>query len=468
MSTPDLVTSPSAERFQSREELIQYLEQQAGAAVEKALGSGQVRVERRVPWVTSGPVGQDSAGYSVLKAAAYAMGFLGPDQAKEEIHVHQQLRELYKGYGFIPHYGHHSFLVPLAADHLPAFEPQGQKLQEEVRAKMNVHRHRFDPDEAGWIAQRLGLATKALGTLSDTAGGSLVQLPVLGELIELQRNMEVMSRAGCREIALPPNGRIQFPKLTGGSTAYWVGEAAAVTESTPSTGNLDLQAKKLGVLVKLNNELLRFASPSAEGLVRMDMARVAALKADLAMLEGTGGTQIKGLLTYSDITTHTASVTGGTGDTFQPQDVALMEGKLPDAVGEPTAWLMRKNYYAVLMNRRADAATAGDAAGPFVFARSRENAAQAPQRELYGVPVIRSAQVSNTRSKGGANNLTYVLLGYFPDWIVARLGVMEFLASGMGDTALQNDQTWLRGIQHVDAGARHGASFVLCDQLVVG
>lgn len=58
--------------------------------------------------------------------------------------------------------------------------------------------------------------------------------------------------------------------------------------------------------------------------------------------------------------------------------------------------------------------------------------------------------------------------GYFPDWIVSRLGVMEFLASGMGDSALQNDQTYLRGIQHIDAGPRNAASFVLCDQLVVG
>ena len=73
----------------------------------------------------------------------------------------------------------------------------------------------------------------------------------------------------------------------------------------------------------------------------------------------------------------------------------------------------------------------------------------------------------NTRTKGAASNLTYILLGYFPDWIVARLGVMEFLACGLGDTALQNDQTYLRGIQHIDAGPRNAASFVLCDQLVV-
>ena len=58
--------------------------------------------------------------------------------------------------------------------------------------------------------------------------------------------------------------------------------------------------------------------------------------------------------------------------------------------------------------------------------------------------------------------------GYFPDWIIARMGVMEFLASGHGDTALQNDMTFLRGIQHIDAGPRHPASFIVCDQLIVG
>src|SRR5262249_17561190 len=69
------------------------------------------------------------------------------------------------------------------------------------------------------------------------------------------------------------------------------------------------------------------------------------------------------------------------------------------------------------MNRRADAATAGDQKGPFLFFRSRASAADPPPRELYGTKAVGSAQVSNTRSKGSGNNLTYVLLGYFPDWI---------------------------------------------------
>jgi HK97 family phage major capsid protein len=450
----------ATDKFQSRDELVTFIEQQAGTAVEKALPA---RVERRVPWATSGPVGRDSAGYSVLKAAAFALGFVGPEFAKEEIHTHNQLRDLYQSYGFLPHHGQQSFLVPLASSHLPAFEPQGRKLRDELRQKMTAQANKFDPDEADWIGRKL--RRKALGT-TEEEGGELVPSAMLGELIDLQRSLEVFASAGAREIALPPNGRIAFPKLTAASVAYWVGEGSAITESQPSTANLELTAKKLGVFVKLNNELLRFASPSAEGLVRHDMARAAALKADLAMLEGSGSTQIKGVTTYSGITTHVAATTGTDGDTFTPADVAVMEAKLPDAVEAPTAWVMRKAMFAALVNRRADAVSAADGKGPFLFRDTRSLGADRPS-ELFGTKVVRSAQVAANRAKGSASNLTYILLGHFPDWIIARLGVMEFLASGHGDTAIQNDQTFLRGIQHIDAGPRNEASFVFCDDLVV-
>lgn len=143
-----------------------------------------------------------------------------------------------------------------------------------------------------------------------------------------------------------------------------------------------------------------------------------------------------------------------------------MDSLLPDAVDAPTAWVMRKAMFAALMNRRADAVSAADGKGQFLL-RGPTDTSSALPGDLYGTRVVRSAQVSNTRVKGSGTNLTYILLGYFPDWVVARMGVMEFLASGHGDTALQNDQTVLRGIQHIDAGPRQQASFVLCDQLIV-
>ncbi len=142
------------DKFQSREELVTFIEHETGAALEKAAYAAN-KVDRRLPWATSGPVGRDSAGYSVLKAAAYALGFVGPEQAKEEIHTHHQLRDLYAGYGFLPHHGHQSFFVPLASAHLPVFEPQGRRLRDEVHQKMTLHAGKYDPDEGDWLGRRL-------------------------------------------------------------------------------------------------------------------------------------------------------------------------------------------------------------------------------------------------------------------------------------------------------------------------
>ena len=159
--------------FQTREQIVEFIEEQTATAVEKSLAPQRVeqRVERRVPWVTAGPVCQDSAGYSVLKAAAFALGYVGPDQAKEEIHTHHQLRDLYAGYGFMPHHGAQSFLVPLSSAHLPVFEPHGLRLQKELRQKMTAQSSRFDPDEADWIGRRTGrFAQKALTLAGETDG----------------------------------------------------------------------------------------------------------------------------------------------------------------------------------------------------------------------------------------------------------------------------------------------------------
>lgn len=426
---------------------------------------------------TSGPVGKDSEPYSFMRAVAWAQKWLDRDACKLEADTHDRLKTWLKSQGFKPHHEAGSILVPFSTRHLPPAETSEQeRIVTETKARVKAWGSQVDPDEAAWVNKQIGgTYTKALGTLSDTAGGVLVGFPTLGELIDLQRNLEAFAAAGCSETTLPPNGRIQYPKLTGGATAYWVGEAASVTDSTQTTGYLDLIAKKLGILVKLNNELLRFTSATTEGMVRLDMARVAALKADLAMLEGTGGTQIKGLITYDSASSWTpntdklivvtASTTGGSGDTFEPEDVQRMIGALPDMVPEPTAWLMRKDMWSAILNRRADAATAGDQKGGFVFSLMRE-LGQKMQEQLQGYKVVRTSQISAARVKGGGSTLTYILTGYFPDWVVGRFGVMEFLSSGLGDTPLQNDQTWLRGIQHIDAGPRHASSFVLIDQLL--
>jgi len=416
-------------------------------------------------------------GYSFMKALALCRGWLKPEQAKVEYDIGMKLKGAYKKDGWLPEHENASFLVPFSTSHIPGGSDEADRLIAETRMRVKAGDRGYDPDEAAWLNKRFpGMVTKALGTISDTAGGSLVSMPSLGELIDIQRNREAFANAGASEVGLPANGRIQYPKLVGGATAYWVGEAASVTESQQVTGNLNLEAKKLGVRVSLNNELLRFTSPTTEALVRNDMAQVAARKVDLAMLEGTGGTQIKGLIQYDTqsawvygvdkVIKLTASTVATDGNTFDPEDVQRLMDALADE-DDPTAFLMRKQMFTAIKNRRASSGfAAADGEGLFMFDVTRSLQAGI-KPELQGLPVVRTSQINNTRVKGSGTNLTYIVCGNFKEWLIGRFGVMEFLTNIYGDTVFSQDQTQIRGIQHIDAGPRHLASFAWMDQLLV-
>ena len=128
-----VIGTPPADKFQSRDDLVDYIEQQTASALEKALRRGPC-ASSGVCRATSGPVGRDSAGYSVLKAAAFALGYLGPDQAKEELHVHQQLRSV-SGLWFRA-----ALRAPVVSGAIgdgphAGVEPHGQKLQQEIRTR---------------------------------------------------------------------------------------------------------------------------------------------------------------------------------------------------------------------------------------------------------------------------------------------------------------------------------------------
>jgi HK97 family phage major capsid protein len=487
MSTVDLKTEPANDAGKSSGfENVMKAVADIGDKFEK-VGSRLDAIEKaaKTPaagqWIPGAPgavIGGFSkdSNYSFLKLIGVAAGKMDPEKAKYEVEVSKHLKRIYARDGWQPSTSMGSFLAPTDVNDLQCRElnSEDERFVSEIKQKMcpSGSEFEFDHDQARWLTSK-GYRSKALGSVSDIAGGSLVGFPTLGQLVDLQRNMEVFSQAGATQVALGSNGMINFPKLTGATTANWVGEAAAATESTNATGDLALIAKKLAVLTTINNELLRFVNPTVEAMVRNDMATVAALKADLAMLEGTGGTQIKGLITYDSQSSWTFGVdkiiklvsTGAAtnGDIFNAKDLRRLADALPDGI-ELSQLVMRKDMFTKISNLRADAVSAADAAGPFVFDITRSMQDQLPPR-LNDIPVIRSSQVSGARVKGSGTTLTYILGGRFSDWLIGRVGVMEFLANPYSATPYTQDQTQIRGIQMLDAGARHAASFVWMDSL---
>ena len=428
-----------------------------------------------LPNVRQGEDPMSSRGFSFMKMLGVITGAVKPEEAKIEIDIHNRLLGCYRkefgnqGYRMSGREGVTSFIAPLAASYMQEqIVPRG--FQSELKQLVFAGTDGADYDHMRWIKRKQiqqTYGTKALSWLNELTGGALVAPPEMGELIELLRNKEALVNAGARTVPLPPQGRMVYPRQTAASLTFWVGENSPITESNIGTGEVTLQAKKLAVLIKAPNELIRFASPAAEALLRDDMTKSLALGLDLAGLEGQGGdTRPRGLINMQNINLVTSNAPTNNGDALVGPDIYRMIAAVEESNAEFESWIMRPKTLYKYYQLRADAVAQGDKAGPFLFNLIREAGADTPAT-LGGYPVVKSTQISQVRSKGTNNALTYVVGGMFSDLLIGMFGGIEFAATTMGDTAFVNDQTWVRGILSADIQARHEAAFVFMDNLDV-
>ena len=428
------------------------------------------------PHIRHGEDPMSSRGFSFCKMIGLLTGVTTRDQAKVELDIHERLNGVFckslgdAGYqwGGNGHIGLHKFLAPLATGFMQD-SVVDRNFRNEMKSLVIAGTDGATHDETSWIRRKMlqqqGYGSKALSWLSEVTGGALVAPPEQGELIELLRNKEALVNAGARTVPLPPQGRLKYPRQTSASTTYWVGENAPITESNIGTGEVTLQAKKLAVLIKAPNELIRFASPAAEALMRDDMTKSLALGLDLAGLEGNGGDhRPRGILNFQNVTRINSSDQRANGDALRGQDIYRLIAAIEEANAEMEAFIMRPKTLYKYYQLRADAVAQGDSGGPFLFNLIREAQGDTPAT-LAGYPVVKSTQVSQVRTKGTSTDLTYVLAGMWSDLLIGMFGALEFAATTMGDTSFANDQTWVRGILSCDIQARHEAAFAILDTI---
>lgn len=430
-----------------------------------------------VPNVRYGEDSMSSRGFSFMKMMGLITGAVNDDDAKTELDIHNRLHNIYvkelgsAGYGYAGkgRPGQGNFLAPLSTGFMHE-KLVPRDFRAEMKSLTAAGTDGADLDHMRWIRKKhlelMGYSgQKALSWLYGGSGGDLVAPPEFGELIELLRNKEALVNAGARVVPLPPQGRMKFPRQTSASLTYWIGENAPIPESQPGVGEVTLQAKKLAVLIKAPNELIRFASPAAEALIRDDMTKSLALGLDLSCLEGAGSdNQPRGIINDPGINLIGSSDARPNGDRLVPEDAYRMVAGIEEVNAEMEGFIMRPKTLYKYYQIRADAIAQGDKQGMFLFNLIREPSDGMNKPMLAGFPVTKSTQVSQVRSKGSASNLTYIIGGMWSDFLIGMFGAMEFAASTHGDAFL-NDQSWLRGILTADTAVRHAAAFVWQDNL---
>ena len=321
----------------------------------------------------------------------------------------------------------------------------------------------------GWgnedLAEKWGDARqKAMAAGDATAGGFLVPTQFTQEVIEFLRAQAIVRRLAARVISVP-TGTLKVPKLTGGATAYYIGENTNATKSEPTTGQLTLSFKKLVTLVPMSNDLLRYSSPGADMIVRDDVVNAMRVREDSAFIrdQGTDSTP-KGLRYWAHADNIVeANVTVSVQNVFT--DLGKLIQKLLDAnipMISP-AWLVAPRIEIFLKTLLISAT------GQPVF---RDEMARGT---LMGYPYASTTNIPNNLNTSGAGSNDESEI-YFVDMAQAVIGEsMNLIVDASQEAAYHDgsavvaafsqDQTVVRAIAEHDFGMRHDKAIAILTQV---
>ena len=291
-----------------------------------------------------------------------------------------------------------------------------------------------------WCADHDVLVTKGHTEGVNTAGGFTVPDEFENSLINLRETYGVF-RANARIVPMSSDVK-RMPRRTGTVTAYFVGEAAAGTESQQAFDQVNLVAKKLMVISKISSELNEDNVVGLGDDLAGEIAYAFALKEDDCGFNGTGAGSYGGIVGLAS-----AIGAGGTSDgaatsaaTVSLAELRAVVGKLPQWADTPNCkWYVRRQEWNSIFLRLSEAA-GGVTANEI---RDSEDGLR-----FFGYPVVLSQAITAPTNNAGQ---TYA---YFGDLSLAaylgdrRSTTVEFSNSALN--AFEQDELVVRGTERFD------------------
>jgi len=349
---------------------------------------------------------------------------------------------------------------------------------------------------------------RALITSAGSSGGFIIPPDYMNEIIGLLRPATVVRSSGPRVIPMP-RGTMTLPGQSSPATASYSGEVSAITASQQTFSQIVASFKKLTALVPVSNDMMRYADPAVDAIVRDDLVEVIALREDLAFIMGDGTANgPRGWLSFANgwlsqqtmggdtvgangtagvwLSTgnSTAAVNGTAGsstlghnggnfitstETYTLATVASELGGLVNKLdtanvgGRNRVWFMHPRSFNYLFNVQ-------NSLGVYVY---RDELSKGT---LLTYPVKRTTQIPiNIHDATSAQtDCSFVFLAEMPESMILDSMSLELAvsrdgtyvdANGATVSAFQSDQTLIRAVAEHDFQMRH-LSGVAVDQFV--
>lgn len=295
--------------------------------------------------------------------------------------------------------------------------------------------------------------SKTMYASTFSGGGALIPPQYVAELIEFLRPQLVTQALGVRMLTGLTGSPVIIPKLSSGSTAYWIApEGSSITASDMATGRLEMQPRKVAALVKVSNDLVTLSNPSVEASVRADITQTLAEEMDKQFFQGDGLAG-KPVGLKNTVPAILAGDTAWTDNGTAAQATASLTAMLREldennALKGKVAWAMNPTSYWQVASITD---TTGRSIVQPLNGANMQGGVQ--PTAILGYPSSRSTLVSSTTDKD-------IYLGNWDDAIIGMWSTIEVASSVETSTAFQNDELWIRAIARMDCGFRRNVSFI--------
>ncbi|MBS3998317.1 MAG: phage major capsid protein [Hydrogenophaga sp.] len=289
------------------------------------------------------------------------------------------------------------------------------------------------------VPQSLFNETRAAQTTT-TAAGIVPEDFRADQFVGLLRNSMVVQSLGAR--VLPGlRGDVVIPRQATASTAQWLAEGDALTDSGLTFNNITLKPKHVGAITELSRQLLQQANPSIEQLVRDDFINVVSLAVDKALIHGDGVKQPEGLLTA-------ATGTGTLATLDWEALLTVLEGLALKNIS-PNHWLTHPEVATKLRTTLREAGLPG-----YLLDGG----------QMAGLPVAITRQLDK---KAGTPATGRLIVGDFTEIFVGTWGSVDILANQFAEGPYSRGAVQVRILTTMDMVPRREEAFTVIEDIAL-
>lgn len=248
--------------------------------------------------------------------------------------------------------------------------------------------------ELGGFASRKELTTDSTGS---PFGGYAVDSELSAEIRHLTTEYGV-ARREMSTVTLSKNS-LDANSLTTDVSVFWVDEGNSISSTQVVLGQDSLDLKKLAAIVTITSELIQDQEVDLFDFIAGRVAEGFAKAEDEAFFKGDGSSSygsFTGIIEAGDVNTTTLA----SGDTafsdITAEKLLDMQDDTPQGAQANAKYYMHRSVFNLVRKLRADAASAGDSAGEFLY--------QAPGQDepqlLWNKPVVLVEAMPTTSDSG--------------------------------------------------------------------